>query len=299
MLRLRHNPIWPLLAAGLVAGGCGSGERGSGSRATDARPAATAAQPASIQPAPDSTVAPGTAPSVAPPPASDAPPGADPTLETVLAPLHDVEILTRISGPIVALDVEEGARVRAGQRLALIDDREQRATLAECEALAAREQSSWERGQRLHEEKMISDEEWIAARSGFDVAKAQRDRAAAELDRFAIRAPFSGVVAQRRVQFGQSVKEDDVLFRISNADTLRAELLLPESRLGTVRLGQPVRLVPVARGEPVAARVTRVSPLVDPASGSFRVTIDLDNRRALLPAGITARVEFEPTPAHR
>jgi len=108
----------------------------------------------------------------------------------------------------------------------------------------------------------------------------------------AVRAPFAGVVALRKVQRGQMVKEGDLLFRVCDPDRLRAELLLPESRLGTIRPGQSVLLVPVAGGAPAAASVSRVSPLVDAASGTFRVTIDVDNRSARLPAGVTVRVDF-------
>jgi membrane fusion protein (multidrug efflux system) len=106
------------------------------------------------------------------------------------------------------------------------------------------------------------------------------------------------VVALRRVQAGQMVKENDLLFRISDPDRLRAELLLPESWLGRVRPGQAARIVPAVGGATLA-RVSRVSSLVDPASGTFRVTIDVDNRGRQLPSGISARVVLEPTGASR
>ena len=99
------------------------------------------------------------------------------------------------------------------------------------------------------------------------------------------------MIVQRRVQRGQTVKVGDPLFRIADPQVLRADLLLPEAMLGEVSAGQPVKLEPVT-GAPVEAKITRVVPMVDPASGTFRVTIDLDNRRARLPAGITVRVNL-------
>ena len=217
----------------------------------------------------------------------------DPTYETALAPLRDVEIFARLDGEVVALDVEEGRRVSAGQRLAQLDDRERRATLAEREAEVAQAEAGWQRAQRLHEQKVISDEQWIAARSEWQIAQARRDRARVDWERCAVRAPFAGVVEQRRVQFGQTVKQGDLLFRVGDPSTLRAELLLPEQRLGAVRVGQWVRVEPSAGGAPRLARVTRVNPLVDPASGTFRVVIDVDNRAGRLPAGVSARVSFD------
>ena len=220
--------------------------------------------------------------------------GRDPSLDTSLAPLHDVDVYARADGQVMALDVEEGRRVRVGDRLAQLDDREQRATLEEREAEVARTESAWHRAQQLHDQKLIADEASITAESDWRVAKAQRDHARLECDRCAVRAPIAGLVALRRVQIGQMVKDGDLLFRLGDPDTLRAELLLPESRLGTVRAGQAVRLVLANGGGSATARVTRVSPLVDAASGTFRVIIDLDNRRLKFPGGISARVEFQP-----
>jgi len=113
------------------------------------------------------------------------------------------------------------------------------------------------------------------------------------VDRCAVRTPIAGVVELRRVQVGQMVKEGDLLFQIGDPNTLRAEVLLPESRLGTVRVGQKVRVIPAAGGDPTTARVTRVSPLVDPASGTFRVVVDLDNRAGRLHGGVSARIVFD------
>ena len=230
---------------------------------------------------------------------ANAMPQADEIFETALAPLHDVDVFARLEGEIVGVPVEEGRRVAAGDRLAQLDDRERLATLVMREAEAARAGSAWERAQRLHEQKVISEEQYMAARSESQIAGAQRDRARLELDRCTVRTPIAGVVEQRRVQMGQMVREGDLLFRIGDPDTLRAELLLPEARLGTVRVGQRVQIVPKAGSAPRMASVTRVNPLVDPSSGTFRVVIDIDNRAGHLHAGVSARVVFDPTPAAR
>jgi len=141
---------------------------------------------------------------------------------------------------------------------------------------------------------VISERDFIEVRSDWQVAKARRDQAAVEHEWCTVRAPIGGVVALRRVQAGQLVKEDDLLFRVSDPDMLRAELLLPEGYVGRVRRGHAVRLVPVASRKSVEARVTRVSPVVDPGTGAVRVMIDFNNRKARIPAGMSVRVEFEP-----
>jgi membrane fusion protein (multidrug efflux system) len=266
-----------VLAAAWAAGGCTSRDRSGSGASADTTPAAV--DSATTDPYPETI------------------PAADLTYETALVPLHSVEIFARLDGEIVALDVEEGRRVRAGDRLAQLDDRERRATLDMREAEVARTESSWQRAQRLHDQKVISEEQFIAVRSEWQIARAQRDRARIDWERCAVRTPIAGLVEQRRVQMGQTVKDGDLLFRIGDPSTLRAELLLPEARLGTVRVGQPVRILPTAGGEATVARVSRVNPLVDPASGTFRVVIDLDNRAGRLHGGVSARVAFDGIPA--
>ena len=227
---------------------------------------------------------------------ADALPGAEPGYETALAPIHEVRILARLDGEIVKVDVEEGRRVAAGRLLAQIEDRERRATFAVREAEAERAESAWQRADRLHQQEVISDEQHAAAHAERQIAKARREQALIDVERCAVRAPIDGVVELRRVQVGQMVKEGDLLFLIGDPATLRAEVLLPESRLGTVRAGQKVRVIPAAGGAPTTARVTRVSPLVDPASGTFRVVVDLDNRAGRLHGGVSARIVFDAAP---
>src|SRR5262245_5363426 len=277
LVLIRSLPLGPasaVCALGMLLAGCSAGDRPAGGANAEPAPLVEVARPDSDTGAPLRE-------------------DGDPAFETALAPLHDVELFARLDGEIVALDVEEGRRVRAGHRLAQIDDRERQATLVEREAQVARAESGWHRAESLHEQKLISDEQWIAARSDWQIAMAQRDRARIDWERCAVRSPISGVIEQRRVQVGQMVKQGDLLFRVGDPDTLRAELLLPEARLGTVRAGQRVRVEPTAGGAARYARVTRVNPLVDPASGTFRVVIDLDNRGSRLPGGVSARVAFD------
>jgi len=221
-------------------------------------------------------------------------PAVDDSFETALAPLHEVEIVGRLEGEVVGVYFEEGHRVHAGARLAQLDDRERRATLEERKAEEARTEAAWQRAKKLYDQKVISEEQYIAARSDWQVAVAQRERAGIEWERCAVRSPIAGLIELRRVQMGQMVKPGDLLFRIGNPDTLRAELLLPEARLGTVRAGQRVQLIPSAGSPARMVAITRVNPLVDPASGTFRAVIDIDNRSGELHGGVSARVVLDP-----
>jgi len=284
---IRAGSVWPALAVllALPVAGC----------APHGQPEGGAAADAAVAP-------PGTAPAATPDPLraldtlARVVPAAEDSFETALAPLHEVEIVGRLEGEVVGVDVEEGHHVAAGTRLAQLDDRERRATLEERKAEEARTEAAWQRARSLYEQKVISEEQFISARSDWQVAVSQRERAGIEWERCAVRTPIAGLIEIRRVQVGQMVKPGDLLFRVGNPDTLRAELLLPESRLGTVKVGQRVEIVPAAGSPPRLAGITRVNPLVDPASGTFRVVIDIDNRSGELHGGVSARVVLSPGP---
>jgi len=218
----------------------------------------------------------------------------DPSLVTVLSPAHQVDVVARLDDQVVSIAVEEGRHVAAGAILARLDDRSRKAVLLEREAELARAESAWSRAQALRQESMISDEQFVDAKCTRDVAVARRDEAQIDEDWCTVRTPITGIVSVRRVQVGQLVQQGSMLFRVSDPDQLLAELALPERLVGRVRSGQVVRLVPVIGGPAIAARVTRASSIVDLASGTFRVTIELDNRRLRLPAGITAHVDLGP-----
>ena len=282
----RSSRILSLLigaCAALGIAGCGSGGM-DGAPAERAEARAAEAQRSEPPSSPEASL-------------PDTLPPQDASFETVLAPLRDVEVSARLEGQIVKLEADEGRRVAEGALLARLDDRQQRATLDEAEAELSSSQAGWERAQRLRTQNVISEEQFIEAKAQWQRAQARRDRARVEWELCSVRAPISGVVMLRRVQVGQMVERGEAMFRISDPDRLRAELLLPEARLGTVHVGQEVTLSPVAGAPAAKARVSRVSPMVDPESGTFRVVIDLDNRRARLPSGVTARVRFEDAAA--
>jgi RND family efflux transporter MFP subunit len=87
-----------------------------------------------------------------------------------------------------------------------------------------------------------------------------------------VKAPFAGVVTERRVEPGNLAAPGQPLLVIEQAGALRLEAQVDESRLGSIRAGQSVT---VTLDQPIQARVSEIVPAVDAASRSFLVRIDL------------------------
>jgi RND family efflux transporter MFP subunit len=103
-----------------------------------------------------------------------------------------------------------------------------------------------------------------------------------------IRAPFAGVVAERRVEPGNMAAPGQPLLVIEQAGGFRLEAAVDESRIGSIRVGQSVS---VTLDKTVATRVSEIVPAVDAASRAFTVKIDLPGMSQLR-SGMFGRASF-------
>jgi membrane fusion protein (multidrug efflux system) len=89
------------------------------------------------------------------------------------------------------------------------------------------------------------------------------------------------------------VTENQAVFRVTNFDPLLAVLYVPERELQKLRAGQPAQLeVDAVADRSFAGSIKRISPVVDPATGTFKVTVEAHDRSGLLKPGMLARVNI-------
>lgn len=205
---------------------------------------------------------------------------------------HPVTVSSRLTAPVVAVMVEEGARVTRGQPLVRLDDSEQRALLAQARADA--------RGKSMAENRVtgLYAQGWVtrAARDEA-VAAGQASRAAARalearLDQLAVRAGIEGVVLKRDVEPGDLATPGKTLFQIGDPARARVTATVDERDIPRVRVGQKALLSSDALpGKVIRGHVTEITPGGDPAERAFRVRIGLDDRKDL-PFGLTLEVNI-------
>jgi RND family efflux transporter MFP subunit len=229
-------------------------------------------------------------------------------------------VSSQIMGNIVGLRAHEGDRVQAGQVLAVVDDTESRAAVAEASAaLAAAKnevtvadsdfglaESTLARYQQLFDKKSVSPQEFdevktrcAAASARRDLARAERDRASAALTQAEtslghtqIRAPFTGLITQRLADVGTLARPGTPVFTMEDTRRYRLEAALDENDIGLARLGAQVRVfVDSLGGATLAGKVAQIVPAADPASRSFVVKIDLP-ADARLRGGLFGRAHF-------
>lgn len=203
----------------------------------------------------------------------------------------DAEVVARVGGTVLQVAVEEGQAVRAGALLARIDPRQLRLELAQARAQLDKVDSDYRRQVELHEKGLIAANAFESSRYELAQRRASWELAALQLSHTEIRAPFDGVVAERRIRVGQNLAAGTTAFRVVDTRRLRAELHAPEQQLSRLRPGQPVLLSADALpGRQFAARVARVAPTIDPRTATFKLTVELDNASGALKPGMFARV---------
>lgn len=206
---------------------------------------------------------------------------------------NEVDLIARIDGPVLELHAEQGDRVRKGELLASIDDREIRAELNVSEVRLSEAKQSYERVRQLKEQELISQDAYDQALASYEAAQGERERLVVQLEYTRITAPFGGLVSERYVKLAEMVQNGSQLFRLVDFDPLLLPIRVPERELPRLKLGQSAQLRVEAFGDRrFDAEVLRMSPVVDPASGTIEVTLKVAGEGVLRP-GMFATVFLE------
>ncbi len=203
---------------------------------------------------------------------------------------NEVDLVARVTAPVVDLKVEEGMQVDKGQILARLDDSELRARAEISRATLEEAEQVFGRAVSLKENQLISPEEYDQVVTRLETARAQSESDRIQLGYTEIRAPFAGLVVTRYIHYAEQVNTGMPLFRISDFTPLLCPIQIPERDIPKVQVGQQAYLTLEAWPEErFPARVLRVRPVVDSATGTVRVTLEVETRGRLRP-GMFARV---------
>lgn len=215
------------------------------------------------------------------------------TTATLEAP-QEANVVSRISGLIESITVEEGDRVRKGQVLAVIDAKRQQYDLDRSEAEVKIIEQELNRLNKMNNKEFISADSLAKLEYNLQAAIAKKDLAQLQVKESRVISPIDGVIAKRYVKAGNMAKEFGDLFYIVNQDELHGIVHLPEQQLTSLKLGQEAQIFSNQQSnQTIDAKVLRISPIVDPQSGTFKVTLAVPNENARLKAGMFTRVELK------
>jgi membrane fusion protein, multidrug efflux system len=198
---------------------------------------------------------------------------------TTLRAREQVEVVPKQSGIVSRLLVEEGTRVSEGELLAQLDDEEWRLQAQQAEARAQAALDAVERARALRDMELVPEQEVERLTSEARVAESELGLARLRVANAGIRAPVAGTITRRFIERGQQVNTSNPAFEVADLDLLEAHLAVPEREAARVQVGQSARLLTEQGGAPIAeGEVARIRPVVDPESGTVRVTVAVSAR---------------------
>jgi RND family efflux transporter MFP subunit len=206
---------------------------------------------------------------------------------------QEATVVSKVRGIINEIYVEEGDEVKAGQVIAKIEDEQYRIEAARAKATLDRLQNEFRRNRELFEKNLIAAETFQNSQYEYESQKAAYDLAQLNLEHTSIKSPIGGVVSERFVKRGNMIGTDQQIFRVTDFSPLQAILYVPEHEMAKIRKNQPAELrVDALPNQTFAGHVERISPVVDSQTGTFKVTVFVDETKDLLRPGMFGRVKI-------
>ena len=211
---------------------------------------------------------------------------------TTLEAFQWVDVRSRTSGQVVAILKEEGDLVKVGSVLARLDAEAARLQVTQMKVVHQDAQRAFDREEKMYQKKLVSDERFENAKTQLDRAVAQLEQANLNLSYTTISSPVEGTLTIRSVEVGNMVTNNLVVFSVADFDPLLARIRIPEKNIGKIAVGQGARIqVESAPAKIFEGRVKMISPVVNPESGTIKVTIEIPGGgKGLLRPGMFASI---------
>ena len=197
---------------------------------------------------------------------------------------RQVKVVAEAQRQVTKLLVEEGDYVKRGQLLVRLQDEEQRSALAKVKSQVEKAEREYLRQERLFKQDLISEEDYNNATYELEQLRISQADSERELSYTEVRAPISGTITSRMINLGDQVQISQELFEIIDFNSIVARIYVPEKHLTALFTGLPANVrAQSTAGAQYDCAVKRIAPIVDPKSGTVKVTVDVGAKKGLRP----------------
>lgn len=204
-----------------------------------------------------------------------------------------VNIVAEESGILVRIIRDKGSYVKAGETLAIIENKITSANAAQALAMYKQAEINYNSSKVLYEKKAVSENEFLSAGFNLDGAKAAYDLAKARQEKLTVQAPISGYVNARYVDLGGYVSPSAPLFEIVDNNNMKVSIAVAERFIGFIKPGSDMELrfdaFPDLRLE---SKVGFVAKSVNPETRTFMVEAVVKNPNNILAPEMIANVRL-------
>lgn len=217
--------------------------------------------------------------------------------ECIIEPHVEVEVSSAVAGIVEEVDVQRGDTVKKGQVLVRLVRGVEIAAQALAEARAEFASRKNERNADLVEERLISSNEKDQIETEELLAKLELREATERLALRTVRSPIDGVVVDVDVSPGEYVS-DRAVVELAQLHPLNVEVVVPVAAFGRIERGMEAKVRPERPFDSErTATVVIVDRVIDAASGTLGVRLELPNADRALPGGLKCTVDLPGAPA--
>ncbi len=202
-----------------------------------------------------------------------------------------IELKAPLAGMIMEIKLNEGERVKTGQKLVQLDDREWQAQLIRYQSQLKVAERVLSRNSALLEINGISQEMVDQSEGNVETLKANIAEIKVKIDQASVRAPFDGRVGLRNVSLGEFVTAGTSLISLVQGNPIKLDFSLPGKYANQLRTGQRVRFVVDGITDSLSAEVYAIEPRLDAESRTIQVRARADNSEGKLFPGAFANIK--------
>jgi membrane fusion protein (multidrug efflux system) len=199
-----------------------------------------------------------------------------------------VDVFSQATGLVKQVFSEEGDRVREGQILVKLVDEELKLSEAEARLTFQRLEGNFKRREEIYNKNLLSKEEYEREKFDLEQAKLRWQKASLALNRAEVKSPVGGIISERFVKLGDRVAPGgSKLYTLVNMKSLISRVHVPGRELRNLSAGQPAMITTdFLPDQKFKGEILRISPVVDPASGTIRVTLGITDEDGQLRPGM-------------
>ncbi|WP_456442983.1 efflux RND transporter periplasmic adaptor subunit [Caldithrix abyssi] len=203
------------------------------------------------------------------------------------------DVYSRIQGIVEKIYKEEGQYVEKGEVMLELEAREYELSEQKARVEYEQQKRNFDRLKAMFEKNLLSQEEFEKARYALEATEIAWKQAKLQLDFTKVRSPITGRVGQRLTKIGERIQPTDKLFSVVDNSQVIAVVYVPEKNMREVKIGQRAYITSDHfAGQRFEGWVKRLSPVVDPSSGTFKVTVGVRNRSSILRPGMFVNVHI-------
>lgn len=172
----------------------------------------------------------------------------------------EVVVSSKVAGHVLKINYDEGDTIKQGAVIAQIDPTDAKAALLNAQARYDEARNDYSRSSKLFASKMISEQQYDAAKANYEAAQAGLAQAKDGYDNTDITAPLTGTVLVKAVEVGELANFGTPIVTLANLDTLKLIVYLGEKDIGQIKLGDPVKVtVDAYPGQIFQGKITHIS----------------------------------------